>query len=216
MDPVPAKVAGSTAEAPADRRRAEIIFQAAVLFDRNGYHSTSMEDIATAIGLRKPTLYHYVSSKEEILFLIHKEAISVLVARHQARQRTSMPMSHQLLEIISDILEVTGQGGSPHGRVFLEHYRELPEQYQAVIRAERVQYTRMVEDVIRAGIERGELEPVDPRITAFALIGMAVWSYQWYRVEGPLGGREIAYQFWDILLKGIARRTGTDGGPVAG
>jgi len=48
-------------------RRAEIVEIAARLFDRHGYHSTSMDDIAEAVGLRKPSLYHYFKSKDQIL-----------------------------------------------------------------------------------------------------------------------------------------------------
>ena len=62
----------------ADERRKEIIRKAATLFNITGYFNTSMDDIAEAVGLRKPTLYYYVSSKEEILYLIHEELIDHL------------------------------------------------------------------------------------------------------------------------------------------
>jgi len=52
---------------PADNRRRQIIELAADLFDRNGYARVTMEQIALAAGIAKPTLYHYFRAKDEIL-----------------------------------------------------------------------------------------------------------------------------------------------------
>ena len=69
----------------ADARRREVISQAAELFDRTGYHATSVAAVAEASGIRKPTLYHYFSGKDEILFWIHEEFIDLLIEKHRAR-----------------------------------------------------------------------------------------------------------------------------------
>jgi hypothetical protein len=62
----------------------------------------------------------------------------------------------------------------------------------------------MVESVISEGVAAGELRALDPRLTALALFGMVNWAYQWFRTDGPLGSREIAYFFWDVFLNGAA------------
>src|SRR6516165_1267228 len=64
----------------ADRKH-EIVTAAASVFDRDGYGSTSMDDIARTVGIAKPTLYHYFSSKDEILTSIHEEFIDLLLDR---------------------------------------------------------------------------------------------------------------------------------------
>jgi AcrR family transcriptional regulator len=144
-----------------DGRRAALIQQAASLFDAWGYHNTSVNNIARAAGIKKPTLYHYFSSKHEILFWIHEEFIDLLIARHEARLRTTMSPRQSLLEVMGDILELmdTHRG---HVRVFFEHYRELPEEQQAAIKIKRDKYTAMVEAIIRTGVEQGEFSPDPP------------------------------------------------------
>lgn len=191
-----------TSRSAADEKRSELVREAAALFDREGYHRTSVSDIAAAAGIRKPTLYHYFTGKDEILFWIHEEFIDLLIARHEARQDVPMPAPQALLEVMGDMLDVIStQRG--HVRVFFEHFRELPPEQQALVHEKRARYQRYVEDVIRRGVEAGELRPVDVRFATLGLFGMCNWAYQWYRPEGRLRGREVAYLFWDILMRGL-------------
>lgn len=173
---------------------------AADLFDRGGYHATSVAQLARAVGLSKPTLYHYFSSKDEILFAIHEEFIDLLVDRQH--ERAGMAPGENLREIMRDILGLMDSHRG-HIRVFFEHYRELAPEHQETIRRKRDAYAGLVEGVIRRGIDDGTLRPVDPRLTALALFGMCNWSYQWYRSNGPRAGGEIADFFFDLLVNGI-------------
>jgi AcrR family transcriptional regulator len=184
-------------------RLREIVDGAAALFDARGYHRVSMEDIAAAVGLRKPTLYHYVRSKDEILTLIHREFMDLVITRAEARRAVEMSAAHELLEFMADILELmeTHRG---HVRVFFEHHRELPAAARRVVREQRDRYEAMVEAVIRRGAEAGEFRTLDPRLTTLAMFGMCNWAYQWYREEGALRTRQIAYAFWDVFLRGIS------------
>lgn len=186
-----------------DGRRAEIVRLAAQLFDEGGYHKASMEDLADAVGLAKPTLYHYFPGKDEILFRIHQEFIQLLIERQQARSVSSMDPAEQLRAIMRDILELmeTHRG---HVRVFFEHHRELPQQHQATVNEQRTRYQRMVEHVVRAGIAQGYFRDVEVRLTALAIFGMCNWAYQWYRAGGPLSTEEIADYFFDLFREGVS------------
>jgi AcrR family transcriptional regulator len=183
-------------------RLREIVDGAAALFDQRGYHRVSMEDIAAAVGIRKPTLYHYVRSKDQILALIHHEFMGLVISRAEARQALDMPARQLLLEFMADILELmdTHRG---HVRVFFEHYRELPPAEQEAVRGIRDRYEGMVQEVIKRGADRGEFRTTAPRLTTLALFGMCNWAYQWYQHEGPLRSREIAYSFWDVMMRGL-------------
>jgi AcrR family transcriptional regulator len=183
-------------------KRNQVVEKAAELFDAAGYHSTGVADIAAAAGISKPTLYHYFAGKDEILFWIHEEFMDELIARQEKRARISMPPSACILELMSDMLEMTET--RPGVRVFHEHLRELRDDQQQLVRDKRERYQNLVEDVIREGVASGELRALDPRLATLALFGMVNWAYQWFRPDGPLGSREIAYSFWDIFVKGLA------------
>jgi AcrR family transcriptional regulator len=190
-------------EVRASARREEIATKAAELFDAKGFHNASMENIAEAAGVRKPTLYHYFSSKDDILYHIHDQFIEILLQRQERRATASMPPIHVLREIMGDILDLmdTHRG---HVRVFFEHRRELSEEHFAAIAEKRTRYERMVRDVFVEGAKEGTLRPVDPEIATLALGGMCTWAYQWYQPNGRLASRDIAYVFWEYLMFGFA------------
>ena len=62
-----------------DDKRIEIIERCAVLFDKVGYHGTSMQMLADDVGLGKPSLYHYFRSKTDILYEMHQTHIDALI-----------------------------------------------------------------------------------------------------------------------------------------
>ena len=53
--------------APSDRR-IELTRVAARLFAERGYQGTSLADLAEALGMQKPSLYHHIESKEDLLW----------------------------------------------------------------------------------------------------------------------------------------------------
>ena len=200
--------AGEPQPSAADGRRRELARHAAEQFDAVGYHQTTVADIGEAMGLSKASVYHYFSSKDEILFWIHEDFVDELITRHEARLRTPMPAAQSLLELIGDMLDVVENSRS-EVRVFFEHFRELTPEQQAPIRVKRARYQTFVEDVIRRGIETGELRDLDPRLTTLALFGMCNWAYQWFSPDGPLRSRQLAYFFWDLFLRGASRNAGS-------
>lgn len=185
-------------------RAAEVINAAAELFDARGYHLTSMEDIAEAVGIRKPTLYHYFKSKDEILYRIFVATIGSLIERIDRREALPMSPEQQLLEIMSDILEVIDSHNG-YVRVFFEHHRELPTDRHAEIMALRERYHEHAVGVIQAGIDAGTIRPeIDPQLAALAVFGACNWAYQWYDSSGTLRGRDIAFSFWDMFIRGVS------------
>src|SRR5919198_6392060 len=63
------------------RERAEEVYTAALrLFREKGYHATSMQDIAAAVGLYKGSLYHYIGGKEDLLVQVFERAMGTLLA----------------------------------------------------------------------------------------------------------------------------------------
>jgi TetR/AcrR family transcriptional regulator, cholesterol catabolism regulator len=199
---VPARASGARRGMTTGERRQQIVDRAAELFDTVGYASATMEDIAHSVGIAKTTLYHYFTSKDEILFSIHEEFIDPLIRRHDDRLAAGMRAEPLLIEIMADILELmeTHRG---HVRVFFEHHRELPQEQQATIRVKRDRYEQMVQDVFRQGIAEGSIKDVDPQLAAFALFGMCNWAYQWFRAGGRLRARDVATQFYGFLINGV-------------
>ncbi len=184
-------------------RRAEIAARAAQLFDRHGFHQTTMEDIAVEVGLKKPTLYHYVNSKDEILYLIHEEFVGLLFDGQRERESLNLSCDENLRQSMRDILQLMVSHRS-HVRVFFEHYRELSSRYQDLIKPKRDEYYRLIVQFIRDGVAEGCYADVDPELAALAMFGMCNWAYTWFNEAGPISADEVANNFWRWLTSGIA------------
>lgn len=185
-----------------ETRRDEIVQAAANIFESHGYYHTSMDDIAEAIGIRKPTLYHYVESKGQIVAWIHDRLCDGFIARINQWIDEGRSPNRCLMSVMTDIFE-TLDAEPGHLRVYFEHHREIPEKYQATSRAKRDEYFRTVRDLIAAGVEAGEFHVEDLEMTTFALFGMCNWAYQWYRPNGTLTPQQVAEMFWRIFASGI-------------
>lgn len=188
-----------------EERRQQIVDVAAELFDRAGYAQATMGDIAAAVGLAKPTLYHYFTSKDEILVSIHEEFVNLVIAQQERRATSDLAPEQRLLETMVDIMELmrTHRG---HVRAFFEHHRDLPPDALKSILGKRRQYQRMVESTIQSAIEADTFRPVDTRLASLAVFGMCNWAYQWFDASGPLSPREIAIQFWGFVTHGLMSR----------
>ena len=71
------------------RQRETILARAAELFARRGYPATSMNQVAEACGVSKPSLYHYVRDKYQLLVEIaegHVARLRALVAEVDAAE----------------------------------------------------------------------------------------------------------------------------------
>lgn len=187
----------------------DIISSAAELFDQAGYSNVSMEEIAEAVGLAKPSLYHYVKSKEEILYLTHRAFMAVAFRALRSRPET-LSAESAVRAVISDIISVIADH-RPLVRVFFEHYRDLGKREQRTVFEQRDAYASALIDTIKRGIKNGEFRrTADPTIVALGIFGMCNWAYQWYDPRGALTPHEISEMFSDMVLAGIrseARRS---------
>jgi AcrR family transcriptional regulator len=185
-----------------DMRKAQLIQAAAVLFDRQGYYTTGVDDIARAVGLSKPTLYHYVRTKGEIVAWIHDEIMQILLKRLEERVESGMSPIEILRLNVFDIIDVMDTKPG-HLRVFFEHHREIPEDLRREAKVKRDRYQALIELTIADGIEKGMFRATDVRLATLALFGITNWSYQWYRPAGPAKSQEVAEHLFDVFLGGI-------------
>jgi len=190
----------------ATERRAQIVAAAANLYDRRGYSNTSMDELASELGIAKPTLYHYFSSKDEILHAIHEEFIDLLLDRHAERAESALAPADALLAVMTDVLSLM-QTHRGHVRVFFEHFRELAPRDRIPVRRKRKAYEDIVCEIILDGIDKGVFKPIDARMATMAVFGMCNWAYQWYSPQRG-GYQAIAQTFHEFIMYGMASRPG--------
>lgn len=184
------------------RRRDEILRSALRAFRENGYHATTLEDIAERLGLRSTALYHYFPDKEAILYQCHRRSLDQVVPLiDEARERyetASDRLAYVIREhvrVMTDTLE-----GSP----LAFEVPALSPAHQIEVVAARDRYEQGLRAIVAQGVECCEFRPVDPKIAVFAILGAINWIARWYRPDGSLHAPELGAQFAEHLVGGLS------------
>jgi AcrR family transcriptional regulator len=188
----------------AEQRIKEIVHEAAKLFDKVGYHDANMEMVAEAANMRKPTLYHYIKSKEEILLRIHQTLLDDLNARHSENLARGLKREELLLGNITDILRYIAENRG-YVRAFFENYRQLEPGIRKQISTARQAYFKIITDLIADGVAAGVYHTDDVTLSALLLLGQVNWAYQWYRPELSPSPEAIAQRILNTFLYGLTR-----------
>ena len=198
----------AVAEAPKrsekwEARRDEIIDTSAIVFARNGYHATGIQELCEVNGFGKGAFYYYIGSKEELLAAIHDRVMDEVLAGADRVVTAGGTPSAQLAGLGEELLDVIHRYPD-HVWVFLHEFPALTGERAERFRSRRREYEQVVEHVLRAGIKVGEFRKVDPWLTARAWLGMHNYTYLWLKAGGSVSARDVAKPFADIFLRGIS------------
>lgn len=184
-------------------RKQMVIDTAIKIFHQKGYRAATLDDVAHELGLSKAALYHYVSSKEDLLSLIYLQALESYFTSAYEIDAMDLAPPEKLRFLIRHHIQDIIIGNLPMFAVFFSEENQLPKKQFEQIRAGKRKYTRIVEKIITEGIEQGFFRPLDPKLHAFALIGMCNWLYKWYDPgRGATSPEDIATHFIDLLENG--------------
>lgn len=185
--------------------RQEILETAAQIFSEKGFHAASMQDIAEAVQLQKASLYHHVSSKQEILLELLDQALDLVTERLTEVIGQPLPPPDKLRLAIRTFLQILADH-KPLSAVLLFEYRSLEPEYHSRHLPRRDRFEQIWRDLIQEGKEAGVFNSAHPALTARALLGVMNWTITWYHPEGALTIVEIADQFADLFLDGLMVR----------
>jgi TetR/AcrR family transcriptional regulator, cholesterol catabolism regulator len=181
-------------------RRRELTREAARLFAEKGYHGAALSDIAAALGVRTPSLYAHVASKQELLHEIMREGAE---AFHGALDELpeDVPVVERIrlalrahLRVVADQLDVA--------TVFVREWRYLDADRREEIVRERRRYEQRFRDLFREGRELGELRTdLDDATAALLTLSAANWAYTWLAPGRDTD--ELADRFYALLIDGM-------------
>jgi len=184
-------------------QREVILAGAAGLFAQNGYHGTSMNDVADACGLSKATLYHYYRDKSEVLISIAEGHVSRLVELcRSVRTDAAVEPADRLSTLIARFLQEYAEAQNSH-RVLTEDVRFLPSaDRKRILDKERfvVQSFADAIAIVRPDVGRAELE----KPVAMLLFGMLNWMFTWLRPNGKLNHASVAPLVASLFFDGLS------------
>ena len=181
---------------------------AVAVFNERGYDATSMEELATRLGVTKSAIYHHVSSKVELLRLALDRALDALFAVTEEPGATTGPAIDRLEHVVRGSVRVLA-AELPFVTLLLRVRGNSPVEQAALQRRRR--FDRVVTDLVRAAEEQGDVRPdVDPAITSRLLFGTVNSLVEWYRPDGGLSADDLADALVATIFQGLrARPTST-------
>ncbi|MER3460235.1 MAG: TetR/AcrR family transcriptional regulator [candidate division GAL15 bacterium] len=192
------------AQAQARPRHEELLAAAVRLFRHRGYHDTSMQDLAEAVGMQRGSLYHYIEAKEDLLWEIMDRAMHRLLGAVKPVAASRAPASEKLRRAIEAHLAVAAQHRDELVVLHVE-LKSLSEERRQRLLALRDRYEGLFRAMVAEGVQTGEFRPADPKTVGLAVLGACNWFTTWFRPEGPLSASDFARAFADLFLEGLVR-----------
>src|SRR5690606_29781827 len=186
---------------------------AATLFAAKGYRATSLDDIASDLGMKKSSLYHYIASKEEILVDLYDRIYELVEDRIDAIVGEDLEPDDKLRRMVAAYIDSI----TSHTDMFamaLRNEHELSVEHRTAILRRHRRLERRFETVIREGQEKGLIVDLNPRLLDLAMFGMVLFIQYWYR-NTDFDAETITSEFLRLLETGWKSRDGAARKPGA-
>jgi len=184
-----------------DTQREQILARAAELFARQGYTATSMNQVALACGVSKPSLYHYVRDKYQLLVEIAEDHVGRLKTLVLQAQQTPLDAEARVRELIGSFLDVYSHAQAAH-RVLTEDVKFLePADRERVLDGQRQVVAAFAEAIAETRPELRATELHKP--VTMLLFGMMNWMFTWLQPSGKLTHAAMAPVVADLFFGGL-------------
>src|SRR5207237_1207587 len=190
---------------PYDERLDHFLSRAAKVFADQGYHSTTMRDLAAATGMSLAGMYYYVRGKEELLHRIQERCFTrVLAGAERALEglggghadpveRLHAFIRHHVAFFAANLAEM---------KVLSHEANSLTGERQRKVNAIKRRYVDLLERLLR------DVAPDEPAVersaAAYALFGMMNWIYNWYDPAGEIDPDRLAGLIARVFIGGFA------------
>lgn len=186
-----------------DDKRQIILDRAATLFARQGFHKTSIAQIAKACKVSsKAWIYHYFPNKEAVLKTLITDFLELVIARVSEAVAPMETPQKKLQAFVLECMRIYDEYRINYPMLFAE-MSLLPAEEQKPIRALERQWAMLL---------RGIIVELNPRISTrrhhamvLTLIasGSVNWTYTWFDPKGPMSQEEVAEMTTRMLLDGL-------------
>jgi AcrR family transcriptional regulator len=194
----------------APTRKDQIYSTAEQLFSRQGYHATTMREIARELQLEGGSLYSHISSKHDLLYQIVLRGSGQFLRAAREVTEAGGPAREQLRALMRRHLAIVAES-TARAAVYFHEWRHLEPEQRAVVLRHRDEYEGYIRQIIRDGITSGEFATADERLAGLHILSLLNWTYQWYKPGGALTAEDVADRFYEMAMCGLEPRGGASG-----
>jgi AcrR family transcriptional regulator len=191
----------------ASRRDQEVLDAATKVFHSRGYADAPVQHIADELGILKGSLYHYIDSKEDLLFRLLEEAhdeVEAILAEVKAIEDLT-PLD-RLREYVTRQVEYTSRNLAKMA-IYYHDVDQLSDVRRKELMRKRRLHDQFVAGLIDEAKVRGEVDAsVDAQLATNYLFGSMIWVYRWYKPGGKLKPAQLASSCADFVISGVVGR----------
>ena len=185
-------------------KRDAVILAAARAFKARGYHNTTLDDIAAHLNVTKPTIYYYVTNKEQILFECFSVGLGQITAALSELAESQASGREKLLSLMRRYAATMAtEFGWCMVRV---EEQDLSPAMSKRIKQLKSEIDQGIRKLLIQGMEDGSIRKCDAKMAAFAIAGALNWVGHWYRGGEALTPEQIGDHFSDLLDHGFRPR----------
>ncbi|MEU4160497.1 TetR/AcrR family transcriptional regulator [Actinoplanes sp. NPDC026670] len=144
------------------------------------------------------TLYHYMSTKEDLLAEIMRDSMQLLI-RAATQAGTGGTPTARITRLVQ--IHVLAHAARPlHTRVADDELRALSPVLRTEITGLRDTYEQFWKTAIADGVTAGEFRVREPGVARLALLEMCSGVARWFQPDGPLTLQELAARYAEMAL----------------
>lgn len=184
-------------------KKEEIMEKAIQLFMRRGYKRTTMRELAKAVNIQAPGIYHYFRSKKDILYQINETNWQKFCEQVLAEARKEDNPEERIKSYIRNMLKM--ELGFGEKFLILEEF--ISTKYVRNRKAQEREVFCFFRDALHELAEiKGIQNTLDPTVGAFSLFAMITRIYKWYNPKGKLSIQELTDQITRLFFHGVYGR----------
>jgi AcrR family transcriptional regulator len=174
---------------------------------KHGFEAASLREIAKDVGIRAPSLYNYISSKEQLLYELMKDPLTSMLTEYRALVKEIDDPAEKLRVFVRVHLGF-------HLRSRLDvlignmELRSLSASHYRTIGNLREEYARVLQGIIEDGVKSGVFEAGEPRVLTLIMLGMLSGVCNWYQPGGLMSANEMTELHTELAFRMLATTAG--------
>jgi AcrR family transcriptional regulator len=186
--------------------RADVVAAALSLFAEQGYRATTMSDIGAAVGLRGPSLYRHIRSKQQLLVAIMTSTMDELLTA----QGAAIAAGGDPAQVMRRMVEAHVRFHAGNREQAFVGNREIdslePDSRSNILRLRR-KYEHRLRKVISDGVKSAIFATTSPRLASYAILDMGIGVSTWFHDNGPHSVDEVSYTHANLALAMLGSRS---------
>jgi TetR/AcrR family transcriptional regulator, cholesterol catabolism regulator len=187
-----------------EERWEEILAAASQIFLEKGYEAASVQDIASAVGILKGSVYYYIKTKEDLLYeLVRRAQAERMDVLDEDRALRGAPAPERLRAFIGRWMAETEQQ-RVWNIVAERDFRKLSSRRLKTVIERRDRFSGFVKAIIDDGVGEGRFDPdVDTSVATNTIFELMNTSRMWYQPTGRLSLVEIGDWYATFVIRGL-------------